>query len=210
METMLQIYRYFIKGGVVMWPLLVCALAAAVVAVERMIFMWRMELVSDDARLKQVHDLVENGAIKDALQVAEEGDDPAARVIASGLKQISHGLADAMQIQAERELDKMKQGLSVMDTIITMAPLLGILGTVTGIIRSFNLLNAGGLQDPRVATGGLAEALITTAAGLVVALCALMPFNFLQTRIQKAVRRIDHAATQIEVAYRSGHSRDRK
>ncbi len=204
MHILSECHILFVKGGIVMWPLLVCALAAAVIAVERLVFMWRMDLGRDDEAVNQACDLVGRGNIDGALKAIEPVDDPAARVIAGGIRQIDHGLADAMQIQAEKELDKMRQGLSVMDTIITMAPLLGILGTVTGIIRSFNLLNVAGLQDPRVATGGLAEALITTAAGLVVALAALIPYNFINTRVQKAARRMEHAATRIEVAHRSG------
>jgi biopolymer transport protein ExbB len=107
-----------------------------------------------------------------------------------------------MQVEAEQQLDRMRTGFSVLDTIITMAPLLGILGTVTGIIKSFNLLQGAGLQDPRLTTGGISEALITTAAGLTVALATLMPYNYLLSRLRRVSRRLEHTATQFEVVFR--------
>ena len=98
----------------------------------------------------------------------------------------------------------MKHGLNVLDTIITMAPLLGILGTVLGIIQSFDLLGQSGIQDPKAVTGGIAQALITTAAGLSVALVTLVPFNILVSRVQRATRLLENVTTQLEIAHRKG------
>jgi len=94
----------------------------------------------------------------------------------------------------------MKAGLPVLDTIVTMAPLLGILGTVIGIIASFDLLGAAGIEDPKAVTGGIAQALISTAAGLTVALVTLVPFNYFVARTQREAERIARAATQLEIA----------
>ena len=98
----------------------------------------------------------------------------------------------------------MKSAMAILDTIITMAPLLGILGTVTGIIQSFDLLGQLQVEDPRGVADGIAEALITTAAGLVIALGTLLPFNYFISRIQRETRRLEQVATQFEVVYRKG------
>jgi biopolymer transport protein ExbB len=98
----------------------------------------------------------------------------------------------------------MKSGMNVLDTIITMAPLLGILGTVLGIIESFDLLSLSGIQDPKAVIGGISQALITTASGLTVALVTLMPYNYYLTRIESAVRRIEKVGTRFELAYQKG------
>jgi biopolymer transport protein ExbB len=117
-----------------------------------------------------------------------------------------HGLMEAMEVAAGDEIERMKRGLPILDTIITMAPMLGILGTVTGIIKSFNLLGTVGVADPRAATSGLAEALITTAAGLIVALATLVPFNYFVSRVTSSAKHLEQVAAQFGVAYRKSRS----
>jgi biopolymer transport protein ExbB len=107
-------------------------------------------------------------------------------------------------VQANQEVERMKKGLGFLDTIVTMAPLLGILGTVLGIIQSFDLLGSTGIQDPKAVTSGIAQALITTAAGLTVALLTLVPFNYFVSRVEASARRIAKIGTQFEVACRRG------
>ena len=87
----------------------------------------------------------------------------------------------------------------MLDTIITLAPLLGLLGTVTGLIRSFGLLGAQELDAPAAITGGIAEALIATAFGLAIAIVALIPFNYLNARLEEARHEIEDASTHLEL-----------
>jgi biopolymer transport protein ExbB len=199
-----QILNLFAKGGPVMWPLLVCSFVSIALAVERIMSVARVEMAADDELVEELFNMVSKGKCDEAIDVGSSSTDPAVNMIVEGLSHRDHGLSDVMQIAAEKQLDSMRTGLSVLDTIITMAPLLGILGTVTGIIKSFNLLQDVGLQDPRLATGGISEALITTAAGLGVALATLIPYNFLLSRIRRISRRLEHAGTQFEVAFRRG------
>ncbi len=95
-------------------------------------------------------------------------------------------------------------GMNILDTIITMAPLLGILGTVLGIIESFDLLSLSGIQDPKAVIGGISQALITTASGLTVALATLIPFNYYSVRVGRATRRLEKTGTRLELAYLKG------
>jgi biopolymer transport protein ExbB len=109
-----------------------------------------------------------------------------------------------MEVAAEDEIERMKRGLDILDTIITMAPLLGILGTVLGIIDSFDLLGNSGIENPKAVTGGIAQALITTAAGLTVALMTLVPFNYLVAKVKKETKEVNKIMLRFEAAYRNG------
>ncbi len=146
----------------------------------------------------------EVGDFEGAASVGSGATDVAARVLHSGLAQRAHGLSESMEVAAEREIARMKRGLGILDTIVTLAPLLGILGTVLGIIASFDMLGQGGIDDPRAVTGGIAQALITTAAGLSVAIVTLIPYNYLLHAVERVTTELESAATRLEVAYRKG------
>jgi len=197
-------YALFLKGGPLMWPLLACSVVALTVIIERLVFwlrlrgQWRTEAVEDIIRR------AEQGDFDGARRVGEATGDVAAVVLAAGLAQRDHGLGEAMQVAAEGQIARMKRGLSVLDTIITLAPLLGILGTVLGIIQSFDLLGSSGIDDPKAVTGGIAQALITTAAGLAIAIVTVIPFNYLTSRVQIATKHLENTTTRFEVACRKG------
>ena len=91
--------------------------------------------------------------------------------------------------------------MTVLDTMITVAPLLGIFGTVIGIISSFDLLGSSGIEHPQAVTAGIAQALITTAAGLGIAIFSVFPYNYFNSRVQSAVISIERYATSLEIVY---------
>jgi biopolymer transport protein ExbB len=110
--------------------------------------------------------------------------------------------SNALLQAANVELRRFSKGLTVLDTTITLAPLLGLLGTVTGMINAFGLLGNRELEAPTVITGGIAEALIATAFGLGVAILALIPFNYLNARLEEARHDIEDASTHLELILR--------
>jgi len=110
-------------------------------------------------------------------------------------------MAKAMESAAADEVKRMNRYMVVLDTMITVAPLLGIFGTVIGIINSFDLLGATGIEDPRAVTAGIAQALITTAAGLGIAILSVFPYNYFNSRISLAVTAIEKYATSLEIVY---------
>ena len=114
------------------------------------------------------------------------------------------GLQETLEAASQMELNRLRRGLSVLDTTITVAPMLGILGTVTGIINTFNMLNDQGIVNPAGATAGIAEALITTAAGLIVAIACLFPFNFLVAQLKRRTTELEQIIHQFELAYNTG------
>lgn len=197
----------FIKGGPVMWPLLACSLLAMTFVIERVFFWWRERHRIDEELTERILSLTEEGCFEEAIHVGGEHVDMYAQVLRRGLEHRQHGLTEAMQIESAKQISRMKQGLSLLDTIITLAPLLGILGTVTGIIKSFDLLGQSGVDDPKAVSGGIAEALITTAAGLVVAIFTLLPFNYFVSKTQAVAGLLEKVATQMEVAYRKSRAK---
>jgi len=195
---------FFQKGGPLMWPLLVCSLVSLTVTIERLLFWWRLRRGRDDGLLEDILVHTEAGDFASAVTAGGGTRDCAVRALAAGLAHRAHGLAEGLQVAAEDEIASMRRGMNVLDTIVTLAPLLGILGTVLGIIESFDVLAEAGIGDPRAVTGGIAKALITTAAGLSVAIMTLIPYNWLISVVERATRRLESATTRLEVAYRKG------
>lgn len=183
-----------------MWPILVCSLVALTVVIERLIFVV-MEMLRRQPRVVDAMlDAVEQSDPGRAVQLAAGSRDFVARTLSAALghrgqKSVSSALLRA----ADQELARYNRGLSTLDTIITLAPLLGLLGTVTGMMSSFGMLGASELAAPTAITGGIAEALIATAFGLAVAITALIPFNYLNARLEHARREIQDAAAHIEI-----------
>ena len=199
MELVLELFD---RGGPIMWPLFVCSLLSVTITIERIIFWIRERDRGDEKLISHALDLAEAGDFDNAAQCCDDSNNYIGRVMSAGLVQREHGISDVVQMAANREVEKMKTGLSVLDTIITMAPLLGILGTVMGIIDSFNMLGVSGIEDPRAVTGGIAQALVTTAAGLAVALVTLIPYNCFVSRVQGAAKKLETMGAELDIVYR--------
>ena len=197
-------YELMQKGGPVMWPLLACSIVAFAVVLERLLFWIVAAVRKDQARVNRIFTLTEAGDFDAAIREGEASKSPLVRILASGLAHRNYGLVQSLEAAAMAEIEKMKRNLAVLDTIVTLAPLLGILGTVTGIIGSFDLLGNAGIEDPKAVTGGIAQALITTAAGLSIAIVALLPYNALVRKVEKVTRYIEQLVTCYEVTVQKG------
>src|SRR4030095_14243032 len=122
---------------------------------------------------------VEQGKLNEALSDGQQSPLPAARVLAAGLAHRNPSYSKAMEVAAQGEMLVLKRRLVILDKIITLAPLLGLLGTITGMISSFGIMSDAGLGQPHAVTGGVAEALIATATGLLIAILTLLPTTIL-------------------------------
>ena len=191
------------KGGPVMWPLLATSFVAVSVVVERILFILSQKARRDPKKLEAIIAAAEAGSLDEALQLAQGSGDFVVNALASALRHDQESFANAMLRGARRELRRFGRGLSALDTIITLAPLLGLLGTVTGMIHAFGLLGNQALDSPAAITGGIAQALIATAFGLGIAITALVPFNYLNARLENAREDIEDAATRLEMAVRA-------
>src|SRR5438876_11810777 len=143
--------KYFEAGGPVMWPILVTAIVAVAVVGERTFWWWRESLKRDPQRLERVFAALENGDFSEAARLSKDSADPVIRTIWHGMNHFHSSLQGALQVAAGVELQKAGRFLTVMDTLVTLAPLLGLLGTVSGIFRTF--LSLGGTTAVEGATG---------------------------------------------------------
>lgn len=189
----------FIKGGPIMWPLLLTSLIALTVVIERCIFILRERRRRSSNTVEQILAYVERGDVENAIKSGEKTQDFVAKALTYALTHRHQSFSNALLLAANQELKRFSKGLSTLDTIITLAPLLGLLGTVSGMIRAFGLLGHTELESPTVITGGISEALIATAFGLLIAIVALIPFNYLNTRLEDARHEIEDAATYLEL-----------
>lgn len=182
-------------GGWMMIPILGCSLLALTISIERG-FQFRSLRFSRlaDRMIK----LVEQGKWTDALALAEQRQSPTLRVLAAGIFHRDQQPDKAMEATGIAEISRLKRGLSVLDTVITLGPLLGLLGTIIGMIDSFGIMSKTGLGNPHAVTGGVAEALICTAAGIGVAVITLIPYNFFLSLVERETERIEQYATQLQ------------
>jgi biopolymer transport protein ExbB len=188
----------FHKGGPVMWPILIVSIVALTVVIERCLWWGGRWFRRDPKRIEKVFTAIENGDTAEASRLSRGSRDPVLRMLWNGLNHQHSSLEAALQVAAGIEIKRAGRFLVVMDTLVTLAPLLGLLGTITGLIRSFSFLGNEELAVQAV-TGGIAEALIATACGLGIAIFSLIPFNFFTSRVSNLEFELQTAATNLEV-----------
>ena len=199
----------FERGGPMMWPLLLTSIVALTVVIDRLWFTARERWRRDPSAVARIFADVEAGRLEGARAAGGGSQDFVARVLTFALEHRDVSFANALLQASNRELKRFDRGLPVLDTVITLAPLEGLFGTVTGMIHAFGLLGAAELGAPTAITGGIAQALIATAFGLLIAMVALLPFNYGNARLEQARQEIENAAAHLELLLlKSGRSRE--
>jgi biopolymer transport protein ExbB len=193
---MIEIFR---QGGPVMWPLLIVSIVALATVLERVVFLARETFLRDPKAVAAIFFEAEQGEFEKAEAAGARSRDYVARVLTQALVHRDVSFSNALLHASSLELQRFNRGISVLDTIVTLAPLLGLFGTVTGMIGAFHILKGSELGAPVAITGGVAQALIATAFGLVIAIVALLPFNFLNSRLEQARSEIENAAAHLEM-----------
>jgi biopolymer transport protein ExbB len=190
----------FVHGGFIMWPILLVSFVAVTAVVERVIFMVRESGRRQPEVVEQMLEHVEAGDSEAALAAASKSRDYVARVLVYALTHKDHSLTNAFTRAANQELNRFQRGIAVLDTCITISPLLGLLGTVMGMMNTFGALGDGDIAaNAGKITGGVGEALIATAAGLGIAIIGLLPYNVLNSRVEEARHNITDAANALEL-----------
>ncbi len=197
----------FSHGGPIMWPILLVSFLAVTVVVERTIFLVMENATREPEVVEKILDLVENHDVEGAVQLGRKSRDYVARILTYALTHREHSLSNAFLRAANKELNRFHQGLAVLDTCITAAPLLGLLGTVTGMMNTFGALGEGDITaSASKITGGVGEALIATACGLAIAIIGLFPYNILNARIEGSKHAISDALNALEVIIKKADS----
>ncbi|HHY47216.1 MAG TPA: MotA/TolQ/ExbB proton channel family protein [Firmicutes bacterium] len=189
-----------IMGGPVMVPLALCSILALAIAIEKIYYLMRTR--SDPERaLRAVGLALEHGRIGDAIAAVEQFRGQLGALMTAGLMMYGKDpkqVENAIRAAGEREIYLMERGLPVLGMIVTISPLLGILGTVLGIIDAFQVLSSQAhLLEPAALSAGIAEALITTAAGLIIAVPALALHTWISGMVERRVREMGDFATEL-------------
>jgi biopolymer transport protein ExbB len=194
-HTLLDTYKH---GGPIMHPLLLVSILVFGTAMERIFFILREKKRRKQRDVVLLLDAVEAGQFEKAIAVGAKSQDYVARALSHALEHVETNISDALGLSASLEIKRFKRGFFILDTGMTIAPLLGLLGTVTGMMASFASIG-GDMGAPTAITGGIAEALIATAFGLVIAMTGLIPFNYLNNMVEDAEHELEIAASKLEL-----------
>lgn len=193
--------EFFIHGGYIMWPILILSFVIITVVIERVIFTIREASNRDRESVEKLLERVEAGDFEGAINIGKKSKDFVARILVYSLTHRDTSMANAFARATNQEMQRYNQGMPTLDTIVTAAPYVGLLGTVTGMMATFAALGEGGDigANAGAITGGVGEALIATACGLAIAIFGLFPFNYMNAKIAQAKHDVSDASNALEL-----------
>ncbi|MBI5788729.1 MAG: MotA/TolQ/ExbB proton channel family protein [Candidatus Schekmanbacteria bacterium] len=192
-------YEWIVKGGVVMIPIILSSVIALAVTIERLINLTMRNIHPTNA-IERLKKLLAEGKYSEALAICTNSTCPTAKIIEAGIVKRQHERAhikEAVEHAGSQVSDTVYRYLSTLSTIASVAPLLGLLGTVTGMIRAFEVISLGGIGKPTDLASGISEALITTAAGLIVAIPTLVVHNYLYKKANRLIMEMENTSMEI-------------
>ncbi len=196
----MDLFSIFLKGGLLMWAILACSIVGIAVVVDRFIVL-RKAKINVPAFMVRIRGLIKKKDISGAISYCMEEKSPIANIIRKGLKKYNLGherVKEAIENAGHQEISRMEKGLSVLASVAGIAPLLGFLGTVTGMIQAFMTIeDLKGAANPSDLAGGIWEALLTTAFGLIVGIPALAFYNYFLSAIKKLVGDMETVANDV-------------
>jgi len=196
----MDLLTMFLKGGVIMYPILLSSIIAVAVIIDKFIMLHRSK-VNVAAFMIKLRGLLKKRDIAGAIAFCNGEKTPAANIIKKGLKKIRFGhqrVKEALEDAGRQEITRLEKGLSTLATVSGIAPMLGFLGTVTGMVTAFQTIqDLMGAANPSDLAGGIWEALITTVFGLVVGIPALAFYNYFTERIKKLIAEIEVISSDL-------------
>jgi biopolymer transport protein ExbB len=196
-QTPMELFKH---GGPVMWPVLILSFLTVTVAIERILFIVREGGSREPEVVAKMLERVEARDVEGAIELGKKSKDFVARILIYALTHRETSMQNAFTRAANQELTRYSTGMATLDTCITAAPLIGLLGTVTGMMNTFGALGTGDIaQAAGAITGGVAEGLIATAAGLAIAITGLIPFNYLNSKTDEAKHDVSDAWNALEI-----------
>ncbi len=190
---------FFVKGGITMYPLLLCSITGIAIVIEKLYTLRRKRIIVP-AVVKVTQDIKSPDDIQSAAYVCSQNPGPFSAIMAITLER--HGddkdsIKEALSDQGRQEIHRLEKGLVMLETIAGIAPLLGLLGTVLGILRVFNIISAMGTGQAEALAGGISEALITTIAGLFIGIPAVVAYNYFTQKAESLVLEIEHHSNRL-------------
>jgi biopolymer transport protein ExbB len=196
-------WQMFLKGGPLMWPILLCSVFALAIIIERL---WYLRKIQIDTRqfLNTILEKMKRHQIKEALEICERRRNPISRILKAGILKYDRGrqqIKEAIEDAGLYEEPHLEKNMTALATIAHISPLLGLLGTVVGLVRCFQVIQTKATVfqpvSPGQLAGGIWEALLTTVAGLLVAIPAFVAYNYLVSRINSFILEMEKASTEL-------------
>ncbi|MFA5411325.1 MAG: MotA/TolQ/ExbB proton channel family protein [Candidatus Omnitrophota bacterium] len=199
----MNLWEVFLAGGPVMWPILLCSIFALAIILERF---WHLQKIKIDTQqfLKSILDKMRRHEVKEALEICDRTKSPVCHILKAGILKYDRPrpqIKEAIEDASLYEIPRLEKNLSILATIAHISPLLGLLGTVTGMVRCFQTIQAKASSlhpvSPGDLAGGIWEALLTTVAGLIVAIPTFVAYNYLVARINHFILEMEKASTEL-------------
>jgi biopolymer transport protein ExbB len=203
----MNLLSLFLRGGVVMWPILFCSIVGLVILIEKYLVL-RKAKVNVDEFMQKLKGILQRRDLRGAVGFCSGVNVPLANILKKGLLSFDEGeqkVKEAIETAGKEEIYHLERHLAILATIAGVAPLLGFLGTVTGMISAFRVVESmAGVVSPGDLAGGIWEALLTTAFGLMVGIPAYGFYNYFVTRVQRFIFEIENSSTEFLSLMRSG------
>ncbi len=201
MDIFSLILDYFNKGGIIIYFILLASILGVAIAIERYVFLRKLE----NSRKKLISislEKINKGQVRDLMAIYDSENNTVSRIFKTAIETYLKGaskedIENSIGDIAKIELPIINRYLYLLGTMVSISPMLGLLGTVTGMIRATTVLAEKGLSSPSELLAGIAEALITTAAGLIVAIPLLIIYNYLTNKAEEVIQEIEANTTQI-------------
>jgi len=199
----MNLWQIFLAGGPIMWPILLCSVFALAIALEKF---WHLHKVSIDTQdfLSKILEKMKRHDTKEALLICDSTKSPVANILKAGILKYDRPrpqIIEAIEDASLYEIPRLEKNLTALATIAHVSPLLGLLGTVTGMVRCFQTIQAKATTfhpvSPGDLAGGIWEALLTTVAGLIVAIPTFVIYNYLASRINHFILEMEKASTEL-------------
>jgi biopolymer transport protein ExbB len=194
-----RMIQLVVKGGIFMYPIIFCSVAALAVFIERL-WVLRTSRIIPPQFIRNIEDLIRKKKLTEAVFLCQSNISSIAKIFLAGLKNAQKGMwlvKEAIEERGGREATLFEKNVAVLATIANLTPLLGLLGTVSGMIKSFNAFSGQGAADTAMLAGGIAEALITTATGLCVAVPALICHRFIKDKAKRLVFEMEESSIRL-------------
>jgi biopolymer transport protein ExbB len=207
----MNLFEIFLKGGFIMWLILATSIAGLAVVIDRFLVL-RKARINVPAFMVRIRGFIKKKDISGAISYCMEEKSPVANIVRKGLKKYKYGhdrVKEAIENAGSQEIAKLEKGLTILATVSGIAPLLGFLGTVTGMIQAFmTIQDLAGAANPSDLAGGIWEALITTAFGLIVGIPALAFYNYFLSAVKRLVGEMETVANDVVDVIQEGESEE--